>query len=495
MSNATEKAVLKDGRTVDFLPDMIGDGAMKEVYFTADKRSVVCFYKDPKEASSPNRVQRLERLLTKWNVTVPQGQGGAAHSDLDAGYYLKLFCWPTGIIERPRFGIVTPVYPPNFFFKQGPFSGKEKNGSFFTLRKPRMVLSQQAPDEVGTWLNYLRFCVQMARAVARLHQAGLAHSDLSPNNILVDPAGGHSVVIDIDSLVVPGVFPPDVLGTKGYIAPEVLSTINLAFNDPNRKHPCARTDEHALAVLIYQYLLRRHPLDGKRIPTGQSAEEQEFQSYGPQALFCEDPSDAANRPEEQSYIPYSVVGQELQKLFEQAFVTGLHAATKRPMASEWVRGLMKTWDLVVPCPSPSCPHKWFVADPNLKGPLRCPICGARPKTNIPLLKLRRQVKAGQWATDGVVAVYDDGAALKKQIFRWHVLDNVLPGPGADTTPQAYGAFYQGQWFLINQNLSSLTSPSGNRVLPGQAVALAEGAQIRLSQDEHGRIAEVAMLKV
>ena len=37
----TEKAVLKDGRTIDFQPDMIGDGAMKEVYFTADRKSVV----------------------------------------------------------------------------------------------------------------------------------------------------------------------------------------------------------------------------------------------------------------------------------------------------------------------------------------------------------------------------------------------------------------------------------------------------------------------
>lgn len=30
------------------------------------------------------------------------------------------------------------------------------------------------------------------------------------------------MVIDIDSLVVPGVYPPEVIGTGGYIAPEVL---------------------------------------------------------------------------------------------------------------------------------------------------------------------------------------------------------------------------------------------------------------------------------
>ena len=47
---------------------------------------------------------------------------------------------------------------------------------------------------------------------ARLHNAGLAHSDLSPNNVLVAPTQGKSIVIDVDSLVVEGLFPPDVAG-------------------------------------------------------------------------------------------------------------------------------------------------------------------------------------------------------------------------------------------------------------------------------------------
>ena len=41
-----------------------------------------------------------------------------------------------------------------------------------------------------------------------------------------------------------------VLGTKGYIAPEVLMTMHLPFKDPNRKFPNARTDQHALAFAL-----------------------------------------------------------------------------------------------------------------------------------------------------------------------------------------------------------------------------------------------------
>ena len=81
---------------------------------------------------------------------------------------------------------------------------------------------------------------------------GLAHSDLSDKNVLVDPRNGNCVIIDIDSLVVPDVYPPDVIGTAGYIAPEVLATQHLPLTDPTRKLPCNLTDMHAIAVLIHE---------------------------------------------------------------------------------------------------------------------------------------------------------------------------------------------------------------------------------------------------
>ena len=80
-----------------------------------------------------------------------------------------------------------------------------------------------------------------------------------------------------------------------------------------------------------------------------------------------------------------------------------------------------------------------------------------------------------------------------RLYRWHAFDNVFPGELADRTPHAYCAFHNGQWLLINESLDSLTSPGGKRVAVGQAVALTDGAQFRLSQAEHGRIAEVQML--
>ncbi|MEZ9938312.1 lipopolysaccharide kinase InaA family protein, partial [Vibrio breoganii] len=131
-----------------------------------------------------------------------------------------------------------------------------------------------AEPERGNWLNYIQVSLKIARAVRRMHAAGLAHSDLSYKNILIDPTSGNACIIDIDGLVVPGKYPPDVVGTPDFIAPEVLATSHLDKTDNKRFLPSMHTDRHALAVLIYQYLLLRHPLRGDKIHSDDPAEDE-----------------------------------------------------------------------------------------------------------------------------------------------------------------------------------------------------------------------------
>lgn len=479
------KATLKDGRTLDF--NIVSDppaGGMKKTYFSPDRSYVVQFYHDQAVGNDPQRLSRLEAILTRYNPTVPESQGGArGTSETSAEYFKKLFCWPTGIVMKPEVGIVAPTYPPNYFFGSGPWKGKEKNGKWFSSPKLRKHLPA---EERGPWINYFRLCILMARAVRRLHQAGLAHSDLSSNNILVDPKDGLSVVIDIDSLVVPGLYPPDVAGTPGYIAPEVLGTLHLPLLDPNRNHPSARTDQYALAVLIYEYLLYRHPLRGPKVNSLDPTEDEHL-SMGAKAVFIENPTDTSNRPSDLQ-IPCSALGPHLNDLFQRTFVAGLHAPNNRPGAIEWERALVKTWDMLYPCPNAGCSHGWFVLyDPKN---VRCPFCGTRPQGTIPLLTLRTERRSGQWMPDGQFVIYN-GA----RIFEWHAFSGKFPGEEADRTPQAYCVFHQGQWLMINQKLASLTSPGGNRVPPEQAVALTDGAQFRLSQEPNGKIAEVQLIQL
>jgi hypothetical protein len=91
--------------------------------------------------------------------------------------------------------------------------------------------------------------------------------------------------------------------------------------------------------------------------------------------------------------------------------------------------------------------------------------------------------------DGQLVIYPNIS-----LFKWHAFDNVFPGEEADRTPQAYCVFHEGQWLLINQNLTSLTSPKGSLVPPTRAILLEDGVQFRLSQEPHGRLVQVQMIK-
>ncbi len=468
-------AMLKDGRTLEFVevPDPPA-GGMKKVYFSPDRSYVIAFFHDQAAGMDANRHARLDAVLAKFNPTTDPETGE---------YWKKLFCWPTGVVSKPYLGIVAPTYPSNYFFETGPFKGKEKKGKWFSSPKLRSYLPEV---ERGTWINYFQICILIARAIRRLHQAGLAHSDLSCNNILIDPSRGQSVVIDIDSLVVPGMFPPDVLGTPGYIAPEVLSTQHLKLDDKNRAHPTARTDQHAMAVLIYEYLFFRHPLRGPKIHSTTSAEEDEHLGMGPKALFIEHPTDHSNRVPDMVGL-MSDLGPQLADLFARAFVKGLHAPNDRPAAIEWERGLIKTWDLLHPCAGSKCPNKWFVLHGKNTA---CPFCKTKLSASVPVLKLRKEVRPGQWMPDGTLVVHPNGLGL----YSWHVFDNIFPGEKADRTRLGYFLFHQGKWLLVNEKLASLTSPGGSRVAAGSAVELKEGAAIRLAQEKNGRIAEVEMVK-
>ncbi len=483
----TLKAVLEDGREVEYLPEVIGEGGMKTVHFTADRSSVVCFFKDPTASNDPERRRRLQAIVGKYNPILNSGKLGS--------YWKDLFCWPTGIVVKPELGVVAPAYPKNFFFESGNFKGNEKVGTYFTSR----LRGSLSATERGTLLNYFQICIRIARAVRRMHNAGYAHSDLSGRNILVDPTTGSAVIIDIDSLVVSDLFPPDVVGTPGYIAPEVLATQELDLDDPKRILPSRRTDEHALGILIYEYLLKRHPLKGPKVNSTRSTEEDEYLSMGPKALWIENPSDKTTGLRGR-LLPSNSLGPYLSPLFEAAFVSGLHNPEKRPSASDWERALVKTTDLLLPCRTPSCEQKWFVFDSTVRP--RCPFCNSPCVGTMPILNFYRQNvrRPGQFGSESHrLVVWED-----RYLYTWHAFDNVFAGESADRTSLGYFTFHRNRWFFVNEGSEAVSvvnegseavSVVGSETVPtGDSVELREGQQIRFSKQPNGRLAVVQMVR-
>lgn len=492
------KLKAKDGSSVEFYDEIKAQGGVKDVYFSTDKTYVVAFYRKPITANDRSRLENIvgtyrERVFT---------------AGREGDYWRGIFPWPTKMVEwNGKTGIVIPFYDSRFFFKGVPASwnfikdGQEKNGKWFSSAK---LLNRFVPeDQKGTFLTRLHMCLKIARGIRRLHAAGLAHSDLSYNNVLVDPLTGSACVIDIDGLVVPGKFPPEVVGTPGFIAPEVLATKALKVDDPKKNLPKITTDRHALAVLIYTFLLNRHPLDGGKI-WDQDPQKDDDMRYGSKALFVEHPTDSTNRvnlkqldarmlPQgDPKKLPYTLCGPYLKKLFDQAFIDGLHNPSARPSAAQWEEALIKTCDLVQPCQNPKCGAHWFVFD-NTTRP-KCPFCGWEFKGQLPILNFYYAPSHGRYMSENYrLMIYD-----KQTLYRWHsnnlVSANEKTAPD-DQKPMGDFHFFNGQWILINRRLPDMYDVTEKKSVPiGGFVPLTDGRQIILDKGQGGRLVVVQLVK-
>ncbi|MEQ9914110.1 helix-hairpin-helix domain-containing protein [Pectobacterium polaris] len=488
----------RDGEPVQYVDEIIGSGSMKDVYFSPDKTYVVAFYKKPQNEQAK---ERIAMITGRYRQSIFEQAGG--------DYWQDLFCWPTSVVEHQgRIGIVVPTYHSHFFFKYGSknddflgIKGREKEGKWFASANNQNKFLD--PRERGNLLNYLKVCLLLTRAVRRMHAAGLCHSDLSYKNVLVDPEAGHACVIDIDGLVVPGKYPPDVVGTPDFIAPEVVKTTHLAKEDANRILPSISTDRHALSVLIYMYLFYRHPLRGGKIHDMDDEMRDESLSMGEKALFIEHPTDRSNAVKlsqvspsslpwaDTDKIPYTVLGPYLTPLFEKAFITGLHEPTKRPTADEWETALVKTVDLIQPCQNAACEQKWYVFSGKTQP--SCPYCGTLYKGKLPILNLYSSRTTGSYRPDDHRLMVWNGQSL----YVWHV--NRLIAPNERTTAEqkkrvGYFVFHNDQWWLVNEGIEELMSlPDKKKVAIGDKLALTDGAQFVLSTQEGGRLVVVQLV--
>lgn len=473
-------------------------GAMKEVYFAPDKSYVVAFFKQPQCANAMERIADLTGTYRKRIIEQPGGE-----------YWKKIFCWPSDYVkDGGKVGLIVPVYAKHYFFEHDgpviPTKGLEKEGKWFT--SPVHHFSYLNEMDTGDWRSYFNICLLLARGVRRLHMAGLAHSDLSYKNVLVDPVTQSATIIDIDGLVVPGKYPPDVLGTPDFIAPEVYKTMHLPKGQ--RKLPCQQTDRHALAVLIYMYLLYRHPLRGRKIWDCDDEQRDEQLSMGEKATFVESGKDRCNRYDtewvKRNYpaskvkfllpwmdlekLPYTILGPYLSKLVEQAFVTGLHSPNERPTADAWEDAIVRTMDLMLPCANPSCRQKWFVYD-NAAAP-KCPFCGTRYGIPLPVLNLYQRYGSAYRPCGWRVMVFNG-----TRIYPWHAQPNLMPGEKLAPEQKKSVAcfqFHMGKWYVRNERAAGMKNLGTGAAIPcGAAVELQDGVQI-LTDGPGSRMIHVQM---
>lgn len=486
-----------DGTPIEFVDKVIGSGTMKDVYFSACGTYVVAFYR---KALDVQAKERLEMITEKYRegIFTPEYKE----------YWGNIFCWPEKVVEYDgRIGITAPKYHERFFFEHGSINndvlkikGQEKKGKWFASAKHQNMFLDAR--EKGPLINYFRICLMIARGVRRLHAAGLAHSDLSYNNVLVSPVDGSAAIIDLDGLVVPGKFPPDVAGTRDFFAPEVMATTHLKLDVPEKILPSILTDRHAMAVLIYQYLFFRHPLRGDKIHHADPDEDEKL-LMGEKALFVEHPGNAENRINadnaHQSTLPwadthkrpYTIAGPYLAKLFERAFIDGLHDPVKRPTADEWEAGLIKTVDMLQPCMNLDCEQKWFVFDGTAEA--QCPYCGAGSSNSIPTFNFYTKRAENNYVSEHQpLMVYNN-----QSIFPWHINRFVTPNERVKPDERrrvGYCVFHNNAWYLVNERMPSLQNAQDKTIYPvGRQIKLLHGMQLLVGQKAGDRLIKVEMV--
>lgn len=487
-----------DGSSEDYEDTAFSRGAQGGVYRSRGGQSIVKLFNqitDPAQLDA--RREQVDQIIGQYNVV--------GNDPL----WAELFSWPDRRVDAPSLGVrmrlVTGLIPLTHY-------------NFPTSFK------KLSREQQGWWIGRVAAAIKLARAVRRLADAGLCHSDLSEKNVMVDPLLGLATVIDCDSLVVPGPrgLKAEVLGTPGYMAPELVSGDEIS--------PTVESDRHSLAVLLYQWLLFRHPLDGRLVHDPDQAKDDALR-YGKRALYCEHPFDRSNRPANMSKMQLtagtienegrrpgetrivSALTPLLAQLFHEAFVTQLHNPAGRPLPARWEHALIEMYDRIIPCSNPRCMLKYFAASDVEE--LRCPLCFAWAEIpgKLPLLRLKVPVPDG----NGGIEFEDEDRRFphfivgwrERPIFGWHAYRSLkaVPDstqPPADSDPVAVVRYDDsaGMWLLENRRLPEMSVDAGNDPDVPQWQPVPSGSYIELRDDlrlllasQDGRCIEVEMRQV
>ncbi|WP_347489289.1 AAA family ATPase [Desulfoscipio sp. XC116] len=118
----------------------------------------------------------------------------------------------------------------------------------------REYLADNRPDLSG----FFSISVQLVKILGELHQQGVIHRDLKPDNILIHPANEEVKIIDFSiAALIPAEsenasFSAIPIGTPAYMSPEQTGRVN-------RTTDC-RSDFYSLGVVFYELLTGRLPL-------------------------------------------------------------------------------------------------------------------------------------------------------------------------------------------------------------------------------------------
>ncbi len=428
-------------------------GAKKRVYFSTDGKYALAIYADSDGTISRNTGDDRRRL---GNLEV---KSQSLNADMK-----KNLCWPIayGKTQKGELAFIMPCIPQNFFCSFLKNNNKRTEKVIREFSDPFFANAFFSIYPQGaSFYNHLVLCREIAHAVQGLHKIGVIHSDLSENNVLIDPFNNKIYIIDIDGSALNSgnlkLVDVSTLGTPKYIAPEIIQNVyqrkEIAFD--------AASDLFPLAVHMYLLLLHRHPLNRplseaeknkydianvgednvvfgllpayieeektrKYIEKNSTLYRNRYiNSYRMATKKHKIPEKDLNSPnwlDLDNFSALRICGPYLAELFTRAFVDGIDRPSARPSAKEWERAITKTMSLLYPC---TCRHKAFVLSDRVN--IHCPFCGKKVNDAIPVLYVyffshSRQCFINDKNTykEHIIVGY-----ANRKIYQWQLLGDVI----------------------------------------------------------------------
>ena len=260
---------------------------------------------------------RNRPLALKWyhaNVASPERRS-AIRELVKRGAPSEAFLWPLGMIEGQtddQFGYVMDLRPDGFI-------------GLAALLRGQVVRNEA---------SIARFAFDLSLAFRALHLRGLCYRDINFGNAFMHQQTGAALICDNDNVCVEGVGHAHVLGSKKFMAPEIVRGEAL---------PSKFTDRFSLAVMLFYLLVVHHPLEGKLTESGLADAASDIRHFGTHAVFCFDPHETKNspHPEWHGHVEglWNNLPEAIRALFIRSFTVGLHEPTKRVVDSEWCSAL------------------------------------------------------------------------------------------------------------------------------------------------------------
>lgn len=357
---------------------------------------------------------------------------------IDRGAPNGCFLWPSELVDvatEAGFGYLMPLRPESYAGLADLLTGK--------VDVPFSVVCTLGMELAGSFLA--------------LHSEGLCYRDISFGNVFFDPATGRPLICDNDNVGVDGVSPSFVLGTRRFMAPEIVR---------REAGPSTATDLYSLSVLLFYLLIVGHPLVGRReldFPTWDDRAESVL--FGQDPVFVFNPSDARNQPLDDLHgsvlTNWGIYPEHVRRLFTTAFTTGLtDARNGRVRESVWRAAMAHLRDSIMRCDNCGKENFW---EPGVER--RCWFCDHRPADPVRL------------EIEGRALVLSAGTV----VYPHHLARNY--DFSAPVGVVAAHPSRPDRWGLRNDSATAwqVVLPAGDHVVaePGRSVGLLPGTTLRI----------------